>query len=91
MFARPPHWENIYYDCVWIVAPETDGLTDDDFQELENLSDTQRLIGVTRLSPEAIAVKVIADSSIPLRRALTAIRDRMSATLPFLTTNPRKH
>ena len=90
MFARPPHWENIYYGCVWIVAPETGSLTKDDFQELENLSDTQRLIGVTRLSPEAIAVKVIADSSIPLRRALTAIRDRVSATLPFLTTNPRK-
>jgi urease accessory protein len=90
MFARPPHWQHIYYGCVWIVAPEISTLTDGNFKELEDFPDDERLVGVSRISPEAITVKVVAASSIPLRRALQSIRSRMSDLLPFLNTNPRK-
>ncbi len=90
MFARPPQWEQIYYGCAWAIAPELSEMQDRDFKELEDLSTHDRLVGSSRISPNAIAIKVISSSSIPLRDALQRVRIHMSTLLPFLNTNPRK-
>lgn len=90
MFARPPQWQNIYYACVWVVAPEVAELTDVDLKGIEDISNDHSIIGASRLSNEAVAIKVIASSSIPLRKALNAVRQSLVPLLPFLTTNPRK-
>lgn len=90
MFARPPHWQHIYYGCVWIVAPELGDMSSDDFKRIEDLSCDECLVGASRLAGTVIVVKVIGASSIPLRKALQSIRSRMAAVLPFLHSDPHK-
>ena len=90
MFASPPHWQHIYYGCVWIVAPELEAMSSADFKEIEDLSSDECLVGASRLAATAIVVKVVSSSSIPLRKALQSTRSRMVALLPFLHSNPHK-
>lgn len=90
MFAKPPHWQYIYYGCVWIVAPELGAMSSDDFKRIEDLSCDECLVGASRLVDTAIVVKVVGASSIPLRKALQSIRSRMAAMLPFLHSDPHK-
>ena len=61
-----------------------------DFNEIEDLSCDECLVGASRLAATAIVVKAVGASSIPLRKALQSIRSRMAALLPLLHSDPRK-
>ncbi|CAN5427003.1 N/A [soil metagenome] len=82
-------WDHAYYATVWAVSP---ALVDADLaDQVEAMQDDGLLVGMTGSAvPGAVCVKVLARSSIVLRRALASVRAAFAPHLPKLASSPRK-
>lgn len=84
-------WEKAYYGSIWMSGPGLVDLPEELQEEIEALHDPEScLIGISKVSSQCYSVKVMARSSISLRRALAAVRLIMRIPLPFLASNLRK-
>ncbi len=85
-----PGWQQVFYGAAWIVSPSLKSLPKEIFSDLEALSDTKSHLGVSRISPEIMAIKFLAESSRELRRINAQVREIMTPFLPRLQSTPRK-
>ncbi len=84
-------WPHTYYASIWIAAPGIDGFPDEVIDSIEALADpASRLTGYSDLGDGLHAVKVLAVSSLALRRVLAEIRRLIRPSLPLLSTDLRK-
>ncbi|MDG2124145.1 MAG: urease accessory protein UreD [Verrucomicrobiales bacterium] len=81
-------WEQAYFGCVWVVAPEAEEV---DAGRVEAaVGDGDVMVGVTRLAVGVVAVKVLARGSIGLRRALGVVRGVFAERVVNLNASARK-
>ncbi len=84
-------WEKAYYASIWMVGGDLANLPEAAIVEIESMTEAgARLTGVSRLSEGVYAVKVLAESSLALRRTLNAVRALLAPWLPNLKSSLRK-
>ena len=85
-----PEWEQAFYGAAWIVSPALKELPESVFTELEDLAGERSHLGVSRVSPEILAIKILSESSRELRQLNARVRELMTPFLPRLRSTPRK-
>lgn len=84
-------WEHAYYGSVWMAGAALAELPDGIVEEIEGLTDPGAcLTGISKTTEACYSIKIMARSSIVLRRTLASVRGIMSARLPLLARNLRK-
>ncbi len=84
-------WDHAYYACVWTAGPALADLEVDRIERIEAVgSGDTCLVGMSKTAGDCYSIKILAASSILLRRALAEVRREMSAIFPVLARNLRK-
>lgn len=88
---RVEGWEHAHYAGVWLAGPGLGDLREDLCRRIDGFGDgDSAFCGITRAGECCHAVKILAASSIVLRRILTKLRAEMSGLLPGLASSLRK-
>jgi|MDTC01.3.fsa_nt_gb urease accessory protein len=83
-----PGWDLCYYGAIWIAGPQTEQAILALTQRYSNPAAYQ--IGATLVADQLGVVRVVANTSLWLRKVTQGLREDLQATLPLLTTDFRK-
>lgn len=75
-----PGWETCYYAAIWIAGPP--------LSCLESLEDS--FCGFSQLNDRLGVLRILAPSSLELRKRIYSFRDLLGIQIPLLTTDFRK-
>ncbi len=82
-------WEVCYYSAFWIVLDDV-GAIFPHVAEVEDLCVKEDIhCGVSQLSKQIIAIRLVSDKSVSMKKSISKIRTHLSDVLPYLKSTDR--
>ena len=82
-------WEVCYYSAFWIVLDDVDHIFSH-VSHIEKLFSEDKIhCGVSQLSKQVIAIRIITDKSIKMKKSIERVRSHLSDVLPQLKSTDR--
>lgn len=84
-----PGWDNCYYGAIWITSDQAEEIIKD-LQSQPSLTDESTQIGISLLADRLGVIRILAPSSLELKKTAIKLRQLIESHLPLLKLNFRK-